>query len=162
MISFIKRIDNLGRIVIPKEIRRILKIENNENMEIMINNEEIIIKKHNLLNNIDKITKIGSIINKMVDNNIIIANRDKVIYSNIREIINKEVSNRFKDIIINRLEINNNMELNITNDYSISTNYAYKNIIIDSDSSGIIIEFGKDISERDILVVEIASKLLNY
>ena len=35
-----RRIDDLGRIVIPKEIRKNLKIKENEVLEIFINNDE--------------------------------------------------------------------------------------------------------------------------
>ena len=41
-----RRIDDLGRIVIPKEIRKNLKIKENEVLEIFINNDEIILKKY--------------------------------------------------------------------------------------------------------------------
>ena len=41
-----RRIDDLGRIVIPKEIRKNLKIKENEVLEIFINNDEIILKPY--------------------------------------------------------------------------------------------------------------------
>ena len=44
--GIIKRIDDLGRIIIPKEIRRTLNIKEGEPFEIFIgNNNEIIFKK---------------------------------------------------------------------------------------------------------------------
>ena len=36
----IRRIDELGRIVIPKEIRKNLRIKEGENLEIYVDNEE--------------------------------------------------------------------------------------------------------------------------
>jgi AbrB family transcriptional regulator (stage V sporulation protein T) len=41
------KIDALGRIVIPREIRKELVIESNETLEIYLYNQQIIIKKHN-------------------------------------------------------------------------------------------------------------------
>ena len=41
----IRRIDELGRIVIPKEIRRTLGIRDGENVEIYTENDSIILKK---------------------------------------------------------------------------------------------------------------------
>ena len=38
----IRRIDELGRIVIPKEIRKSLRIKEGENLEILVDNENII------------------------------------------------------------------------------------------------------------------------
>ena len=39
----LRRIDDLGRIVIPKEIRKKLKIKNGESLEICINDDAVII-----------------------------------------------------------------------------------------------------------------------
>ncbi len=40
-----KKIDNLGRIVIPKEYRNSLKIEDSEQLEILLINGGILIRK---------------------------------------------------------------------------------------------------------------------
>ena len=42
----VRRIDDLGRIVIPKEIRRNLKIRDGELMEIFVDMDSIILKKY--------------------------------------------------------------------------------------------------------------------
>ena len=144
--NFIKRIDDLGRIVIPKEIR--------------INNDEIIIKKHNLLNEKEKdIIKICRTINSITTNNIILTDREKVIYSNINELLNKELSTELKEVITNRKEFNKSIE--IVKEYKIESNYISKNIIIDSDSTGIIIMFGNNLTEKDKILLEIVSKYIN-
>lgn len=41
----IRRVDELGRIVIPKNIRQTLNIMEGEPLEFFVNNEEIILKK---------------------------------------------------------------------------------------------------------------------
>ena len=41
-----RKIDELGRVVIPKEIRRNLSIRDGESLEIFTNEEAIILKKH--------------------------------------------------------------------------------------------------------------------
>ena len=41
----VRRIDDLGRIVLPKEIRKTLRIREGESLEIYTNEEEIILKK---------------------------------------------------------------------------------------------------------------------
>lgn len=52
--GIIRRIDDLGRIVIPKEIRRGSFIRNGDPLEIYTGNEgEIILKKYSLLQNIE-------------------------------------------------------------------------------------------------------------
>lgn len=44
--GIIRRVDDLGRIVIPKETRRILGIKESDPMEIFIDGEDIIIRKY--------------------------------------------------------------------------------------------------------------------
>ena len=46
----VRRIDELGRIVIPKEIRRTLRIHEGENIEIYIDEKEnIVLKKYSVM-----------------------------------------------------------------------------------------------------------------
>lgn len=46
-VGMIRRIDDLGRVVIPKEVRRVMDIAEGDPLEIFVNGEdgEIIIKK---------------------------------------------------------------------------------------------------------------------
>lgn len=45
--GIVRRIDDLGRIVIPKEIRRMLRVREGDPMEIFVNNNgEVILKKY--------------------------------------------------------------------------------------------------------------------
>ena len=43
---YTRRIDDLGRIVIPKEIRLRLKIEEGDPLDLNLNGETVVIKKH--------------------------------------------------------------------------------------------------------------------
>ena len=52
----VRRIDDLGRIVIPKEIRRSLKIRDGEAMEIFVDNEYIALKKYSCLDELVNIS----------------------------------------------------------------------------------------------------------
>ena len=45
--GIVKGIDDLGRIVIPKDIRRALKIREGEPMEIFVEKDSVILKKFN-------------------------------------------------------------------------------------------------------------------
>ena len=71
-----RRIDDLGRIVIPKEIRKNLKIKENEVLEIFINNDEIILKKFSPFNDSEKVlSDYIKVINDMTGNDVIITDR---------------------------------------------------------------------------------------
>ena len=44
--GFVRRVDQLGRLVIPIELRRTMGIEEKDAMEIYVEGEEIILKKY--------------------------------------------------------------------------------------------------------------------
>ena len=54
--GIVRRIDELGRIVIPKEIRKTLHIKNGENLEIFIDGETIVLKKYSELGNLKELS----------------------------------------------------------------------------------------------------------
>lgn len=44
--GIVRGIDALGRIVLPKELRTSMKLESNTKLEIFVDGDEIILKKH--------------------------------------------------------------------------------------------------------------------
>ena len=44
--GIVRKIDELGRIVIPKELRRTLNIEEGDPLEIFVDGEEVILRKY--------------------------------------------------------------------------------------------------------------------
>lgn len=55
--GIIRRIDDLGRIVIPKEIRKTLRIKQGDPLEIYANKEELIFKKYSPIASIENFSK---------------------------------------------------------------------------------------------------------
>lgn len=51
--GIVRRVDVLGRVVIPREIRRILKIDEGDPLEIYTEKEEVILKKYSPIFNAD-------------------------------------------------------------------------------------------------------------
>lgn len=47
--GIVRRIDDLGRVVIPREIRKKFGIEKGDQLEIFVNKDEIVLKKYNVL-----------------------------------------------------------------------------------------------------------------
>lgn len=165
-----RRIDDLGRIVIPKEIRKNLKIKENEVLEIFINNDEIILKKFSSFNDSEKVlSDYIKVINDMTGNDVIITDRDKVILSSKRleeRLLNKKLSEYVNDLIENRsIFLSNDMKgIEVIDNEKIKQNYCFIPFIIDSDVIGSIIMFSsKEIDENSKSLLLIASKLLvNY
>ena len=83
-----KRIDSLGRIVIPKEVRKKLKIVDGENLELSIENDKIIVKKCST-SALDKkvISIVLSLMLEHIDESIIIFDVTGNCYSKKNEII---------------------------------------------------------------------------
>ncbi|APQ77077.1 AbrB/MazE/SpoVT family DNA-binding domain-containing protein [Clostridium botulinum] len=44
--GIVRRVDNLGRVVLPKELRRTLNIDEKDSLEIYVDEEQIILKKY--------------------------------------------------------------------------------------------------------------------
>ena len=165
-----RRIDDLGRIVIPKELRKNLKIKENEVLEIFINNDEIILKKFSPFNDSEKVlSDYIKVINDMTGNDVIITDRDKVILSSKRleeKLLNKKLSEYVNDLIENRsIFLSNDMKgIEVIDNEKIKQNYYFIPFIIDSDVVGSIIMFSsKEFDENSKSLLLIASKLLvNY
>ena len=89
-----RRIDNLGRIVIPIEIRRNLNIRIGEELAIEIANNKIILTKiSNIDNYLSFLTELCNIIKEIYNFKIIITNREKVIItSEEQNLINKNLT----------------------------------------------------------------------
>ena len=51
--GMVRRVDGLGRIVIPKEIRKVLKIKENEQVEINVDDDSIVLKRYSELDKYD-------------------------------------------------------------------------------------------------------------
>lgn len=160
-----RRIDDLGRIVIPKEIRRNLKIKDNEILEIYIEDENIILKK---FSSFDDMNNIFDVLIKVLEeetiNNVLITNRDKVISTSKQEYLNKEIGTDVLDSINNKEEIKDNRSVELILNNKINTNSYIKPIISNGDVLGSIVLFGTNkIKEEDIIKVDIISKLItNY
>ena len=92
----LRRIDDLGRIVIPKEIRNELRITSGDKIEIKIKEKEIILKKYSELS---KIKELSQIITKTVFKKykieIKITDMDKYISNN--EKISPEIIKKIKE-----------------------------------------------------------------
>ena len=87
--GIVRRIDELGRIVIPKEIRKNLKIKDNDQIEISIENEKIILSKYELLKKDNIIHELLLCIKKVLNKSVLFTSREKIIdYSDFLGAVN--------------------------------------------------------------------------
>ncbi len=162
----VRRIDDLGRIVIPKEIRRNLRIRDGESLEIFVDGNNIILKKFSIMRNVDEYARtMADALYSITKKSIIITDCDSVIAcsSNLKDLLNKSISDDISVSIKRRESIleKYDKDLVITNDYSVSCKYALNTIVSNGDSVGLVIIFGDDISDDDMKISVIASKILS-
>lgn len=147
--GIIRRIDELGRIVIPKEIRKNLRIKEGENLEIYIENENIILKKYSLLKNLIDIASIYvEVLNSLIKDNIVIIDSDIVIAASgkyKKKLLNKNISEEMEISLKRRESIleTHKKNLKIT-DFDIECTYSIHSIIVGGDSVGLVIIFKED------------------
>lgn len=100
----IRKIDELGRVVLPKEIRRNLGIRDGESLEIFVDENHIILKKYSRIEDYsEKIDKICNLVSDVYNCQLIVTDRDKVVYSNLKEsILGYEINEELLCLIHNR------------------------------------------------------------
>lgn len=97
--GMVRKIDMLGRIVIPKEIRKSLKIDSGDDIEMFIENGTIILKKYHAMDNFAEIAK--KYCNTVYDNihiNCFICSKEKVVASTTN-VTEKNISDDLLKII---------------------------------------------------------------
>ncbi len=82
-VSFVKNIDNLGRIVIPMDIRRKLDICTGDSLSISVYDNNIMLTKYSSLENNNRIVNIIKSFIEEFNIKVIYMNKFNVIYSNI-------------------------------------------------------------------------------
>ena len=78
--GIIRRVDDLGRIVIPKEIRRTLRIHEGDPLEIFLDHDEITFKKYSFLGSLETYAKdFVQVMSQIFLMNAAICDMDKII-----------------------------------------------------------------------------------
>lgn len=105
--GIVRRIDDLGRVVIPKEIRRTLRIKEGDPLEIFTNKDELLFKKYSPLGGeTDFVFSVGESLSDTSGKNCIITDTDAVVFSSYKskETVGATVSKDLERIMKNRAE----------------------------------------------------------
>lgn len=155
-----RRIDELGRIVIPKEMRINLGIRDGEPLEIYVDNNTIVIKKFSQVENIKDISsKVCNIISDICKIDLLISDREKIIVtsSKLKELSNNKLDERLKQLIDNRESlISNNKEKYL----GMNKYFIMIPIITSTDCSGLIIVVSDDKNNENLIYAKIVQKLI--
>ncbi len=164
--GIVRRIDELGRIVIPKEIRKTLHIKNGENLEIFIDGETIVLKKYSELGNLKELSDtITETLYQTIKANILITDTDKFISiaGNLKnKYLKEEISESILKYINDRkVIILKNQPVNLTKEKKEMGNIIISPIISNGDALGsVIVITDKDITENTINTINIISTIL--
>lgn len=146
----VRRVDDLGRIVIPKEIRRTLRIRDGESLEIFVDNEMIALKKFSKMTDIEDVSKdIVDVVNGVLNKNVLITDRDKFIAGsgNLKgRYIGKNISSYLEKIMNERKNVveYNNHSIEILDGIVDNLSYIISPIIMNGDVIGLFLVFSQD------------------
>lgn len=162
--GLVRKIDELGRIVIPKEIRRNLAIKDGEEMEIYIDENSIILKKfQRLLSFKELVRDYVNIFNKIIPISLLITDRESIILVNkneYKDIEHKKISSNLSKIFDERKD-GVGLNLNVSENIVIKGYYYIKPIILNTDLVGsIICVSDKEIDKQEKLIVDLIDALL--
>ncbi len=136
-----RKIDELGRIVIPKEIRKNLGIRDGESLEIYTSDDSIILKKYYEVKKLEDVCdKLCEMIKNIYDVNILITDREKVVSSSIRNYKDKLLDKDLIELIDEReLLISDKLLTKKLGNDEVIGYYTVVPIVASSDSLGLVI-----------------------
>lgn len=168
--GIVRRIDDLGRVVIPKEIRRTLRIREGDPLEIFVDNEgEVILKKYSPINELGHFAKeYAESIAEHSGHLALITDRDTVIAvagGSKKAYLNKNIGSQLRDTMDERqTRSSQENESEIVEDQPAVSAFVAAPIIANGDPIGtlVIATNGNDeaIGEVEQKVVETAAGFL--
>lgn len=164
----VRRIDELGRIVIPKELRKNLRIKEGENIEIYLDdNENIILKKFSSLKNIlDLSSFIVESISNITKLNVFITDTDSVVATSKsikKEYLDKDISSNLSSILNENKNIKKETKENIDfiNQKCENAYYVVNLIKQNGDTVGSIVAFSDEEINSFVQILDTFSLFLN-
>lgn len=155
----IRRLDELGRVVIPKEIRKRLKIKNGDMVDIYTNDEHIILQKYHPLNqDILPIRAMLEAIKEQYNLELLLFDDTKILYSTLKDMnqdaeINGEFVKKI-EVYLDK-ELSSKLGLSVIEGYSLEKDILIQRILVEYESYGYIAVIDDMISKKDREALEI-------
>jgi AbrB family transcriptional regulator, stage V sporulation protein T len=156
--GIVRRIDDLGRVVIPKEIRRTLRIREGDPLEIFVDRDgEVILKKYSPISELSDFAKeYAEALYDSLGNPVLICDRDTYIAlagGSKKDYLNKNISELVEKTMEDRTSSLVNQQTSISlvegNEEPVSS-YTIGPIIANGDPIGAVIIFSKEGSLGDV------------
>jgi AbrB family transcriptional regulator, stage V sporulation protein T len=174
--GIVRRIDDLGRVVVPKEIRRTLRIKEGDPLEIFTDREGgVILKKYSPIGDLTQFaSEYAESLQHAIGNIIIISDTDNIISvsgASKKEYLEKKISSEIEKIIESRKAISLSEDkdkiISIVKDEEASGKYSSQviaPIMAEGDVIGSVIitsiEQGKRFGEMELKLAETAALFL--
>lgn len=168
--GIVRRIDDLGRVVIPKEIRRTLRIREGDPLEIFVDREgEVILKKYSPISELGHFAKeYAEALFDSLQSPTLICDRDEIIAiagESKKDYLNKTIGSELTRTIETSSQVfetePSNTEIIDGNEQELKS-YCISPIIANGDPIGCVMVFSKDekLSNVEQKAVETAASFL--
>lgn len=150
--GIVRRIDDLGRVVIPKEIRRTLRIREGDPLEIFVDRDgEVILKKYSPINELGNFAKeYAESLAEHSGKIALISDRDSIIAvagGSKKDFLNKNIGTVLEKTMEDRgthTEESEQGEAEIVDGQSTASSFVAAPIIANGDPIGTVVLTGKD------------------
>ncbi|SDC55421.1 transcriptional regulator, AbrB family [Pelagirhabdus alkalitolerans] len=168
--GIVRRIDDLGRVVVPKEIRRTLRIREGDPLEIFVDREkEVILKKYSPFQELTRFSQeYTDSLNEALKQPILVYDRDVIVASSgfkKKEYTNKPIPRFIETLMLNRESDTQTTQTSVElyqDQPEMRGFYHISPIVANGDAVGAILAFREDESLGDeaILAIDIAANFL--
>ncbi len=173
--GIVRRIDELGRLVIPKELRKSLRIREGDPLEIYASKDELVLKKYSPISSLKNISSaVADGIENLTEKTCIITDCDTVVYVSSgkdKDILGKNISTEMekvlkerKSVVLSRADGGTIIPV-ISGEDMQSENQIIVPMVTGGDCFGSVILYDKDKSSRfsssDVKLVQLGSSFLS-
>ncbi len=150
--KIIRRLDDLGRVVIPKSMRKNLKIRAGDNLEIFVTEDGLTLKKYSPFTAyLEVAVSVAKSLKSTLNRTIVITDKDGLIYSTDKTLTAQV---KYDDAISGGKVV-------VKNGDGLTENLLYSKAIVADEVIGYIAIIGdKDLSDGDIKSVKFSAEFL--
>ena len=102
--GIVRRVDELGRIVLPREMRKMLNVREGSKLEIGIvdGNKFLLTKYSDMISLKEYSDAVANAISVSIEHDVLITDMEKVLSAGKKKYINKELTNEVQELIYNK------------------------------------------------------------
>jgi AbrB family transcriptional regulator (stage V sporulation protein T) len=162
--GIVRQIDELGRIVLPKEIRKSLRIREGDHLEIFTHEDSIIIKKYSPVESINDFSeKLANAIFSSTKKSVILTDKEKIIAvaGFNANLVGKNITLELEErISANTVQVVSNGEVEIAENLAVNKAFVLKPITEYGNVLGAVIIFNDKISDVEKNIAEYTATIL--